>query len=105
MLSYAQAERLATAFIEITVGDFAVIVPEDTVTRPYGWVFNYQSKKWIETRRTRDAIIGGTPFFIDRFTREIRTLRGPELHEEWFAAYEQGMLPIRLNAKADPPAR
>ena len=60
---------------------------------------------YLGTSRANRDEIARIQSVLDSQNAEIRTLRGPESYEQWFAAYEQGMLPNRLNAKPDPPAR
>jgi hypothetical protein len=50
VLSFDEAESLAKTWVEDTSNGEAVIVSEDTLTRPYGWVFFYQSKKYLATQ-------------------------------------------------------
>jgi len=43
-----------------------VIVPEHTIEEPWGWVFFYQSKKYIETMDERYLLLGNGPLFISK---------------------------------------
>ncbi len=58
MLSYSQAFALAESWLRIVHGDWLVIIQDRVIKKPYGWVFFYTSKKWLETRDPSDRITG-----------------------------------------------
>jgi hypothetical protein len=45
MLTFAQALELAETWIRIVTGDQAIVVKEDTLKRPYGWVSSKSTPK------------------------------------------------------------
>lgn len=51
-----------------------VILDDLTLEKPYGWVFEYTSKKWLETQDIRHAIAGNGPIIFDRRTDTIHQL-------------------------------
>ena len=42
------------------------LVPEDTVEFDLGWIFFWDSKKYLETRDFSDALAGNAPIIVDR---------------------------------------
>lgn len=70
-----QARALAAAHVregEHRDGFTAMIVDEDTVTLPWGWVFFYNSREYLETGDDLYTIAGNAP---------IAVTRGGEIHE------------------------
>ncbi|HSN26883.1 MAG TPA: YrhB domain-containing protein, partial [Kofleriaceae bacterium] len=51
-----------------------VVLPEHTVGLPYGWMFLYTSKKYLQTGALNDAIAGNGPVVIMAATGELVTL-------------------------------
>ena len=87
-------------------GDKADILRERTIAKPYGWVFFYQSRKWIETRRTGDGIFGGGPIFVSRFEVDVRHITGAGTDlEEWLQAYEAALPARDLKPLPEIPAQ
>ena len=62
MISYAQARHIAEAYIPETKG----IIEESIIEKPYGWYFNAQSLKWLETRDENHMFLGSNGFIVDR---------------------------------------
>lgn len=44
--------------------DAAVIMDAYTITKPYGWVFSYSSKKFLETNNFSYHLIGNGPILV-----------------------------------------
>ena len=40
------------------------IMHDRTIEREYGWIFLYQSKKYLETNNLRDMLIGNAPILV-----------------------------------------
>jgi len=64
------------------------IVDEETITKPYGWVYFYNSRRFLETRDILYGIAGNGPLIVLASTGEVVTLgtaRDPEVE---IAAFE-----------------
>jgi len=48
-----------------------VLQLEKTIEFELGWVFFYQSKKYIETGNLGDSLVGNSPFIVDKRSGEI----------------------------------
>ncbi len=68
MLTYEQARELVVA--DLRNPAFAILDAE-TIELPWGWVFFYQSKRFIETGDIRDALAGNAPYLVNRLTGEF----------------------------------
>jgi hypothetical protein len=84
MLDHKAARELVVLHIErigkqITGG--LVVLDEHTVTKPYGWVFFYTSRRWHETRDIKYGIAGNGPVVVLAETGELVPL-GTHLEPE-----------------------
>jgi immunity protein 35 of polymorphic toxin system len=43
-----------------------VIMSDKTIEKEYGWIFFYQTKKYLETNNVRDMMIGNCPILVKR---------------------------------------
>ena len=75
---------------------------EYTIAKPYGWVFFYQSRKYVETRNPDERLVGNPPFLVDRFDGQIRQ-KGRGLIEAFLTDYEAALPPERLLAPVEEP--
>ena len=48
-----------------------VILDDGTITKEYGWVFFYQSKKYLETNDYRDCLAGNSPYIVNKYSGEL----------------------------------
>jgi hypothetical protein len=68
MRTPAQARELANAFLASS--EFAsakpVLLDSKTEEFPEGWVFWYQSARFLETRDVGDSLVGNAPIFVSR---------------------------------------
>ncbi|WP_400190999.1 YrhB domain-containing protein [Hymenobacter sp. B81] len=44
-----------------------VLVDEKTISKPYGWVFFYNSKCFLETEDISVAMAGNAPFIVNKY--------------------------------------
>ena len=102
MLTYREAESIAQAEIDFPTPGRRVLLREYTITKPYGWVFFYQSRKYVETRNPDERLVGNAPFLVDRFDGRIRH-KGRGLVEAFLAEYEATLPPERLLTPVEEP--
>lgn len=50
------------------------LMDEHTREEDFGWVFFYNSARFLETRALRDALAGNGPLVVDRETGHVTTL-------------------------------
>ena len=46
-----------------------VILDEETIMKPYGWVFSYNSRAYLATRDAFDGLIGNGPIVVEHSGR------------------------------------
>jgi len=66
-----------------------VLVEEMTLTKPYGWIFFYNSRRYMDTRDILDAIAGNGPVVVLADTGEVVTLGTALRPEEEIALFER----------------
>ncbi|MFZ6758285.1 YrhB domain-containing protein [Undibacterium sp. Ji50W] len=101
MRTFVQARRIAEAWVEIMVGGDCAIDISKTKTKPYGWLFYWNSKKYLaDPTNHMEALVGNVPIFVDRVNGEV-LLAGPA-GIDWFAKYEVSIPPARLLMTPEP---
>src|SRR6188768_3437442 len=98
MLTKEQAHALIVAEINRSQKDddagtpiALAIVDEHTIERPWGWVFFYNSRRFVETRDFRHALAGNAPYIVNRHTGEIRLTGTAHKIEYYIAHYERSL--------------
>src|SRR3954462_5824818 len=104
MLTYKQAEQLARSWVQIRGGGKWDLMLEHTITKPYGWVFFYQSIEYIKTKDfLHHGLSGNSPLIVDRIDGEVRVTGTCRPVALYLAAYEASLPPARLQMPPDPP--
>lgn len=49
-----------------------LLLEDRTITRPFGWIFFYQSRAYVDGDVVRHALAGNAPIIVDRDTGELR---------------------------------
>jgi hypothetical protein len=104
MLSYKQAEQVARVWIQIRGHGKWDLMLQHTITKPYGWVFFYESAEYIKTENLRYGLIGNAPFIVDRIDGQVRVTGTGRPIAHYLAAYEASLPPARLQMTPDPPS-
>jgi hypothetical protein len=68
--------------------DYAVLEIE-TIEKEWGWVFFYQSKKYIETGELQYMLLGNAPYIVNRKTGELVSTGTAYPIEQYIKEYEQ----------------
>jgi hypothetical protein len=106
MLKYREAEQLARAWVQIIGRGQWDLMLEHTITKPYGWVFVYQSIEYIKTRDDLYVLCGNAPLIVDRIDGELRITGTGRPIAHYLSAYEASLPPARLQMTPEyPPAR
>lgn len=94
MLSREQAREVAANRIRQRLfqryGDNIVILDEHTIEKAYGWIFFYQHRRFVETRKIRDGLIGNGPLLVDKETGKVVVFGSFGPIEYWCSLYETG---------------
>ena len=71
MISRQQAEDLVLALLQDIgrhVPGGVALMHEYTIEKPYGWVFFFNSKRFLETRDPLDGLGGNSPILVESAT-------------------------------------
>ncbi|HEX7667750.1 MAG TPA: YrhB domain-containing protein [Polyangiaceae bacterium] len=68
--------------------DELVIIDSSTRTKPYGWIFFYNSKRYLETKDMMYALGGNGPIVFERDTGAIIPLATHNTADKLIRAYE-----------------
>jgi Immunity protein 35 len=92
MLTLEQAKSRALAFIGndfdlSEAGDRIAILDDKTAVAARGWVFFYNSARFIETHDFSSMLMSNRPVFVDRETGDLEYVRELGSTEEVIEAY------------------
>jgi Immunity protein 35 len=66
-----------------------VVEEEATIEKPWGWIFFYQSKKYLETGIFMHRLAGNGPVFVNKETGEMNFFGGVPSLDVILADYEK----------------
>lgn len=64
-----EAERIAHEYVrtrKVEPDVELVLLTEKTIERSFGWVFFYDSKRYVQTGEFRDAVLGNAPIVVTK---------------------------------------
>ncbi|RAJ81930.1 immunity protein 35 of polymorphic toxin system [Chitinophaga dinghuensis] len=100
MVSYEQARNI----VALQLKDSPDIVISSTTELPYAWVFNYNTRQYLETGDVMYILAGNSPYFISKLTGEVWTTYSAysqdqmqEIYEEEFQIYQLIIDPALLH--------
>lgn len=103
-MDFEKAAALATAWVDLRSEGSARIQRELTVAKPYGWIFFYQSKEFLDGGDFSTQLVGNAPFIVDRDTLELRLTGNTAMPlEHHLAEYERTLPPSSLQRAPQPP--
>jgi hypothetical protein len=102
MRTYADAKRLADLWVEITTSGRGAV--SGAVAKPYGWVFFYNSREFIETGNRRAAWVGNAPFLIGRVNFDLEVFGTALPLEHYLAEFEKSVPPAVMGWEPEEPA-
>ncbi|MEO8177246.1 MAG: YrhB domain-containing protein [Deltaproteobacteria bacterium] len=88
MLSLPEAREIAAAYlkgIEPELGLELVLLDESTVDEPFGWLFFYNSRSFVETGNFSDCLVGNAPLLISRADGSLH-ITGTAFPVEYYVA-------------------
>jgi len=61
----------ARSLLADRLGNDVVILDERTIEKDWGWVFFYQSRRFVEANRFEDMLVGNGPYLVNRFDGSV----------------------------------
>jgi len=86
MLSQQEAQELALKHASSSVP--VAIYTASTIEKPYGWIFFWDSKEFIETRQITAALADNGPILVNKFSRVVIRCDTSTRLEAWLRDYE-----------------
>ena len=72
--------------------DQYVILEEETIEKEWGWVFFYQSKKYIESGDIGEMLPGNAPYIVNKKNGRLHVAGTAEDIEYYINEFEQSLL-------------
>ena len=91
MIDRSEARRLVEERLRSDSDEDIVILDGSTLERPFGWVFFYNTRAYLETHNVSDALAGNAPYIVNRFTSEVRATGTARPVEHYISAYEASL--------------
>jgi hypothetical protein len=101
-MDFEKAAALAKAWVDILCEGQARIVRESTIAKPYGWIFFYQSKEFLDGTAPV-ALAGNAPIIVNRNTSELRVTGTARPLEHYLEEYEKALPPVSLQRAPQLP--
>ncbi len=92
MVSEHEALELVRHYIEAQcqgVPGGVAVMPEKTIRKPYGWVFFYNSTRYLETRSPLEALGGNGPIVVEQAKGQLHQLGSALAPAESIAEFER----------------
>lgn len=93
-LTKEDANRVALNYLtklEQEVGEPLGLVNTETLDKPFGWVFFYNSKAYLDTGDIGSMLGGNAPFIVNRNTGEVFVTGTIKPVEDYIADYESDL--------------
>jgi len=93
VLTREEAQRLVEvqlARVAVDAGD-CIVLERSTIERPFGWVFFYNSREFVETGNASAALAGNAPYIVNRFTGAIVATGSARAVEYHLSVYEASL--------------
>jgi hypothetical protein len=91
MIDYEKAKKIAEDYVNrgyVVSGDRLVIVDEDTIEKEYGWIFFYDSLRYLETEDHDYMVAGNVPVIVEKNDGSVHVLDAIPSIEKGMAQYE-----------------
>lgn len=89
MLTKTEAlELVAKKLQQLSPDNPFIVVDEGTIEKPYGWVFFFNSKKYLETKEISDALAGNGPVIINKHDETVEFFGTFKSPSEFITEYE-----------------
>lgn len=93
MIDRAAAEEIARAelakMLPPTEADEIILIDDATVERPWGWVFFYDTRRYVETKDPDARLLGNAPFVVEGGDGSVHFLSTAGPPQNYIHQYEQ----------------
>lgn len=93
MIDKETAKKIACEYIETLFFEGSdeyelVLMDEYTIEKPYGWIFSYNTKKFLLTKDYGDALVSNGPVIVNKETGSLTPIGGGPFMKEEIREYE-----------------
>ena len=103
MWTYDKALAVVSAYVAAATDGNGMVLEALTIDRPYGWVFFYQSRVFVESGDFRHAYCGNAPVIFNRVNGEYHVTGTARAIEDYIGEYQASLPVAQLEMK--PQAR
>ncbi len=93
MIDFTMAHALVEAELlkmkRFILDDDIIIMDDRTIERDFGWVFIYNTKRFVETGDHNYTLIGNAPIIVDRIDGSLHPTGTGRPIEEYIREYEK----------------
>lgn len=99
MLTHQEMQAIAERFMKRRVDKDteALILDEETIKKPYGNIYYFQSKEFLLTRDFNKVLTGNPPFLVEKNTGKVVSFGTRMRLENYIQAYENGTMSTALD--------
>ncbi|HEY0737291.1 MAG TPA: YrhB domain-containing protein [Herpetosiphonaceae bacterium] len=93
MIDRKTAERMVHELINgghTSNSDERIIIDDATIEKPYGWVFFYNSRRFLETEDFSYYLVGQGPVIVEKVDGSIHEFGSAQHPDVYIAEYEAG---------------
>ena len=105
MWTYDKALAIARVYVDIATDGRGVVLEDKTLDRPYGWVFFYQDRQYLETGDIRHAFAGNAPIIFNCLSGEYHVTGTAHPLEHYLRAYEATLPAVTLQTGRGDPSQ
>lgn len=91
IFTYDEALTAIEAWLAQSSEPDLVVLSEFTLERPFGWVFFYNSRQFVQTGDFKYQLLGNAPLIFNRFTGEIIVTGTARPIEQYIAEFEKSI--------------
>lgn len=82
-------KKIHAKYLDLPDDDEVIILELETIDKPWGWIFFYTSRKWIETNDDLYALAGNAPILVEKATGKLFETGTAYSIEHYIAQYEK----------------
>lgn len=91
-MNLTRALEVARAYIaaqsEVSGEEF-VVVNDRTLERPYGWIFFYETRAYVDTGDELARAVGNAPLLVEKETGKVHVAGSERPIEEYLGVFER----------------
>ena len=86
-----QAKDIALKYLnsDRSSDDLVDIIDEQTIEETFGWVFFYESKKFLETGEEKWMLAGNSPLIVDQDDGSVHSTGAGPFYEQGIEEYKR----------------